>query len=77
MSERKYKRGRQICSMADFAQSESNFFIVYFGCTNPQTKHKSFLISWPYRIVDNFIQRGWIFEADKIEEEGESNGTNH
>ena len=35
MTQKKYKRGRQICSMADFERSESEYFIVYFGSTCP------------------------------------------
>lgn len=66
MSKKKYKRGNQLHSISDFDQSCSHYFIVYFGSTNPQTKHRSFLMSWQYRCLLNFIIRGWVFEADPI-----------
>lgn len=71
MSRRKYKRGKQICSISDFDQSCNEYFIVYFGSTNPQTKHRSFLMSWQYRTLLNFIIRGQVFEADLMEVEHE------
>lgn len=69
MSKRQYKRGARIESVADFEQSTSQYYIVYFGSTNPQTKHRAFLISWQYRVLQGFISRGWVFEADKMDEE--------
>jgi hypothetical protein len=68
---RKYKRGKLIESMADFEKSDKDFFIVYFGCTNPKTRHKAFLISWQYRVLKDFIDKGWVFEADLINKEVE------
>ncbi len=65
---RKYKRGKQICTVSDFDQSSSRFYVVYFGSCNPQTKHRSFLISWQYRTLLNFIEKGWVFEAERKEE---------
>lgn len=66
MAKRKYKRGKPITSMADFENSNCTYFRVYFGCTNPQTKHRGFLISWQYRTLKQFIDRGWVFEAEEI-----------
>ena len=63
MSGRKYKQGRQICSISEFDQSEKRFFIVRFGKTQ-KTTHRSFLISWQYRTLMNFIIRGDVFEAE-------------
>lgn len=68
MSERKYKRGREIKTISDFDESCSLYYIIYFGSTNPQTKHRSFLMSWQYRTLLDFIRRGWVFEADLIQE---------
>ena len=68
MTQKKYKRGRQICSMGDFEQSESKYFIIYFGSTCPRTRHRGFLISWQYRVLKNFIDRGHVWEAVKREE---------
>lgn len=66
MSKKKYKRGKKIESMSDFEKSDCEYFTVYFGCTNPQTKHRAFLISWQYRVLLNFIKNGWVFESEKI-----------
>lgn len=68
MSEKKYKRGKPIRSISEFDQSESKWFIVYFGRTNPQTKHRSFLISWQYRTLLDFINKGFVFEAERKDE---------
>ena len=62
MSKPKYKQGKQICSMADFEKSECLYFKVKFG-NKIQTKHRAFLISWQYRTLKMFIDRGWVFEA--------------
>ena len=64
MSKPKYKQGKQICSISEFDQSECLYFKVRFG-NRFQTKHKSFLISWQYRTLLNFIQSGRVFEAEK------------
>jgi len=68
MSEKKYKRGKPIHSISEFDQSESKWFIVHFGCTNPQTKHRSFLMSWQYRTLLDFINKGFVFEAERKDE---------
>ena len=68
MSKSKYKQGKQICSMADFENSECRYFKVKFG-NRIQTKHRGFLISWQYRTLKLFIDGGLVFEA---QEEGES-----
>lgn len=67
MSKPKYKQGKQICSMADFEKSECLYFKVKFG-NKVQTKHRSFLISWQYRTLLNFIQNGWVFEAERVKD---------
>lgn len=64
MSKPKYKQGRQILSMADFEKSECLYFKVKFG-DKIKTTHRSFLISWQYRTLLNFMRSGWVFEADK------------
>ena len=64
MSKPKYKQGKQICSMADFEKSECLYFKVKFG-NKIQTKHRAFLISWQYRTLKMFIDRGWVFETVK------------
>ena len=66
MSKKKYKRGKKIESMSDFEKSKCDYFIVYFGCTNPQTKHRAFLISWQYRTLLSFIEKGLVFETERV-----------
>lgn len=68
MSKPKYKQGKMIRSIADFAKSKSKWFKVYFG-NEPKTRHRSFLISWQYRVLENFINAHWIYEADLIQKE--------
>ena len=68
MTPPKYKTGKQISSISDFDQSECKFFKVRFGGErNFQTKHRSFLISWQYRTLKMFIERGWVYEAVRME----------
>ena len=62
MPKQKYRQGKQINSIAEFSESESTFFIVHFG-NKPCTKHKAFLISWQYRLLERFVKHGKIFEA--------------
>lgn len=63
MSKRKYKRGKLIRSVAEFEKCESAWYIVYFGTTRPKTIHRSFLESWQYRTLKNFINKGEVFIA--------------
>lgn len=65
MTARKYKKGKQICSVSDFENSSYEYFCVIFGKTE-KTMHRGFLISWQYRTLKKFIDRGWVFEAERI-----------
>ena len=65
MSKPKYKQGKPIKSIADFAKSDKTWFKVRFG-NKLKTLHRSFLISWQYRILELFINRGSIYEAEEI-----------
>ncbi len=65
-NERKYKSGKPIQTVADFENSKCDFFMVTFwNRTTP--RHRGFLISWQYRTLKNFIDRGWIYEADSMQ----------
>ena len=68
MSKPKYKQGKLIKSISDFDKNKSEFYRVDFG-KNTRTIHRSFLISWTYRTLENFINRGGIHEAEMTEEE--------
>jgi len=67
MSKQKYKRGRAIRSIEDFEYCPSEFYIVKFGKTE-KTTHYSFLISWQYRTLRNFIELRRVFVAERIGE---------
>lgn len=63
----KYKFGKQIRSISEFDQSECKYFKVFFGDKNSfQMKSRNFLISWQYRTLFTWIERGWIHEAEEI-----------
>lgn len=62
----KYISGKQIHSISEFDQSECMYYRVEFG-NKTQTKHRSFLISWQYRTLLIWIERGWIYEANAIQ----------
>jgi hypothetical protein len=68
MSKPKYKQGKMIKSISDFAKSDNTWFKVRFG-NKPKTLHRSFLISWQYRTLELFINRGSVYEADLIQKE--------
>ena len=72
MSKPKYKQGKQITTIAEFANSKSMWFKVHFG-NQSKTIHRSFLISWQYRLLERFIDRGCIFEADSIVQKEKDN----
>lgn len=68
MSKPKYKQGKQIKTVADFSKSNNTWFKVNFG-NRQKTLHRSFLISWQYRTLELFINRGSVYEADNIKGE--------
>lgn len=67
MSRKKYEQGKQFNSISEFDQSSALYYIVHFGSTL-KTLHRSFLISWQYRVLLNFIKHGQVFEAVKIDD---------
>ena len=69
MSKPKYKTGKQIKSIAEFSTSKASYFRVNFGLSGLKTRHKSFLISWQYRTLELFINRGSVYEANLIKKE--------
>lgn len=66
MSKPKYKKGKLIKTISDFANSKSNWFMINFGLSGFKTRHRSFLISWQYRTLETFINNGKVYEADAI-----------
>lgn len=62
----KYKNGKQLRTIIDFEISPATYFRVSYSDTNIRTVHRSFLASWQYRVLKNFIISGKICEADEI-----------
>lgn len=65
LSKPKYKKNKKINTISDFDNSECLFFKVDFG-NGYKTMHRSFLISWQYRLLKSFIEKGRVFETEKI-----------
>ena len=66
-SKRKYKARYQIESMTAFDEFDGDWFIVRFG-NRCKTIHRSFLISWQYRTLKAFVDRGDVCAAERIGE---------
>ena len=62
-SRSKYKQGRKIESIEDFEKSTASWFKWH-----NRTKHRKVLECQQYRALKQFIQSGYIYEADLIEE---------
>ena len=69
MTARKFQKGRPVLSIADFSRCSCEWFWIAFGSTE-KAVHRSFVISWQYRIIEDFIKRRQIFVADAIKKEG-------
>lgn len=67
MYRQKYRDGKQILSMSEFAQSKSDVFVLYLG--GPRTRHKKVLKQMEYGVLDWHIKQGHLFEAQEIKEE--------
>ncbi len=65
----KYINGKQITSISEFGNSDSHMFMVHMGGWKPRTRE--FLESWQYRLLQKFIERGWVCEAKLKENENE------
>ena len=72
MSKAKYTTGKLITSIAEFSESKAKFYKVRFG-EQYKTRHRSFLISWQYRVLETFINHSCIFEAEEIKDENRNN----
>ena len=65
---KKYKRGRQIRSMAELEQNETGMFYVNFGKTD-KVLHPGFLLSWQYRTLKIAINQGRVFVAERTDDD--------
>ena len=66
MTAPKYRKGNKIHTVGEFERSNCMYFKVLFGGTNARTIHRGFLVSWTYMTLKRFIDRGWVFEAERI-----------
>lgn len=62
-AKRKFKQGDQVVSIAELL--EHDWFFVHFG-SSVKTVHKAVLWEWKLRLCQNFIDRGWIFIAERL-----------
>lgn len=67
MTRPKYLKDRQIYCMAEFEQSESQWYRVQLGRWH--TFHRSMLMSQQYRTLANWIAQGRVYET-KLRGEG-------
>ena len=68
MSKRKYKAAYPFMTMTGFANYQGTYFVVKFG-KNLKTVHRSFLESWQYRLLKQFVENGRIYAAERIIDE--------
>lgn len=69
----KYKRGKQLRSVADFENSKAECFRIRFG-DKEKTLHRGFIDSWQYHYLRCMIKYGRVFEADPVMEEKNASG---
>lgn len=71
----KYKRGRRIISVSDYEISTKlhghKMFWIELG-KQGYIRHIGWIESWQYRTLKNFIESGFIYEAELKEKENDS-----
>lgn len=63
---KKYRKGKQIRSIEEFAQNDAPLFIVQYGAE--KVTARAWLVSRQYRYLVYVIQQGRLYEAQAIEE---------
>lgn len=56
---RKYRKGKQITSLDELAEQE---FVYFFD----KITHNGWFMSWQFRMAKRFIDRGFLFAAEKV-----------
>lgn len=59
---RKYHKGNQILSLDELAKQE---FVYFFD----KITHCGWFMSWPFRLAKRYIDRGWLYYAEKAGDE--------
>lgn len=62
MYKRKYKKGKQITSLDELCKQE---FIFFFD----KITHNGWFMSWQTRLARYYIEKGWLFVAEKVGEQ--------
>ena len=57
---RKYRRGDKITSLDELAKQEFIYFLH-------KVTHVQWFMSWQFRLAKCYIDRGWLYYAEKIE----------
>lgn len=57
---RKYRKGDKITSLDELSKQE---FVYFFN----KITHSGWFLSWQFRLATRYIQRGWLYYAEKIE----------
>lgn len=63
---RKYRRGKQITSLDELSKQE---FIYFFD----KITHNGWFMSWQFRLAKRYLDRGYLYYAERIPK-GETNG---
>lgn len=59
---RKYRKGKQITSLDELAKQE----FIYF---HHKITHCGWFMSWQFRLAQRYIDKGWLYYAEKVSEE--------
>lgn len=62
MYKRKYKKGKPITSLDEMYKQK---FIYFFD----KITHNGWFNSWQVRLAQSYIERGYLFVAEKVSEE--------
>ena len=73
MSKQKYKKGTKIRTITQFEESKCRWFIWTHMRTHV-TKHRTVLENLQYAVLKRWIENGWIYEAEIMEDEVMGNG---
>lgn len=56
---RKYRKGNKITSLDELAKQE---FVYFFD----KITHCGWFMSWQFRLATMYIERGWLYYAERI-----------
>ena len=62
MYKRKYRKGESITSLSELYEQQ---FIFFFD----KITHRGWFGSWQIRFAQSYIERGWLYKAEKVESE--------